>query len=817
MSDYLDPNSEELLRDFFEEAQLQVDLMEQNVLVLENDPTDKDSVDELFRAAHTLKGGAATVQMVELSQFTHVVEDVLDEVRSGNIEMTAVVVDIILPAIDVIKLMLEARLEGSVYEDTDVIEEARSKLHGLLSGEVAAAAPPPQSQKKPDKKESATDSSSVAGDFMTEYEIYELFEHAGKGNTVYRVRVDFDESALMNTVGGIQVYSILKKLGIILKTNPDFESLNEDVFHPSVYYYITSEESVENILSRVTISDVTVGNDIVEITEGMVEDILKGNKIADAATPYITSPAPEAKEESSYVPASTGHSDSAESDNLFGDEEESLKEVFSEVPATSGVDDSKKIKKPQQGKKEVSSSILRVDSRKIDNLLNMVSEAVINKSTINKVMVDLGMVQSDFVSIASMMEFDMRNLVDTLPDVAKSIAEGKNARDVMDEYRARFTNVLSSYNQFSSKLKKSVNDLKNVSQKLSVNTGNLQEGIMKIRMVPISSIFARFPRLVRDLSHSLNKQVDLRMEGEDTELDKSVIEDLLDPLIHVVRNSIDHGIETPDKRRSAGKNPAGSILLKASNEGSMILIEISDDGAGIDKAKVLKKAVERGLIPNEQALSSESEIFDLLYEPGFSTAQKVTNVSGRGVGMDVVKTQIEKLKGSIVMSSTPGQGTKTSIRLPLTLAIIQGLLVQSGPEVYSIPVSSVIDSHRISKDSIRTVDSYEVFNVRNEVVFLVRLSQLFGIKTENKQSHSYVVIVGTEERKIGLVVDRLIGEEDVVIKPLKDDFSNTPGIAGATILGDGKVSLIIDVTQLLDMGAIRQIETKQKEEFLIGS
>lgn len=811
MSDYLDPNSEELLRDFFEEAQLQVDLMEQNVLVLENDPTDKESVDELFRAAHTLKGGAATVQMDELSQFTHVVEDVLDEVRSGNIEMTAIVVDIILPAIDVIKLMLEARLEGAVYEDDEVIEGARSKLHNLLSGEIAVAAP--QSQKKPDvKKDSATDSSSVADDFMTEYEIYELFEHAGKGNVVYRVRVDFDESALMNTVGGIQVYSILKKLGVILKTNPDFESLNEDVFHPTVYYYITTEESVDHILSRVTISDVTVDNDIIEITESMVEEILKGNKIPDAATPYIaTTP------DSALAPVEVSAPAVVDADEFFADEDESLKEVFSDVTASSNSDDVKKLKKAQQGKKEISSSILRVDSRKIDNLLNMVSEAVINKATINKVMVDLGAIQSDFVSIASMMEFDMRNLVETLPDVAKAIAEGKNARDVMDEYKARFANVMSSYNQFSSKLKKSVNDLKNVSQKLSVNTGNLQEGIMKIRMVPISSIFGRFPRLVRDLSHSLNKQVDLRMEGEDTELDKSVIEDLLDPLIHVVRNSIDHGIESPATRSSMGKNPTGKILLKASNEGSMILIEISDDGAGIDKTKVLKKAVERGLIPNEQTLSSDSEIFDLLYEPGFSTAQKVTNVSGRGVGMDVVKTQIEKLKGSIIMSSAPGQGTKTSIRLPLTLAIIQGLLVQAGSEVYSIPVSSVIDSHRISKDSIRTVDSYEVFNVRNEVVFLVRLSQLFGIKSENKQSHSYVVIVGTEERKIGLVVDRLIGEEDVVIKPLKDDFSNTPGIAGATILGDGKVSLIIDVTQLLDMGVIRQIETKQKEEFLIGS
>lgn len=796
MSDYLDPNNAELLRDFFEEAQLQIDLMEQNVLVLENDPSDKESVDELFRAAHTLKGGAATVQMDELAQFTHIVEDVLDEVRSDNIEMNATVVDIILPAIDVIKLMLAARTEGDVYDDAQAISEAQNKLKDLLSGQVADLAP--QSQTGPTQNSSVAGEAkpfSVADEFSSEYEFLELFENAGTGNPVYRIRVDFDETALMNTVGGIQVYSILKNIGVILKTIPDFEALNEDVFHPSVSYFITTSESVEYVRKRVTITDVTVGNDILELHEQMVE----GMNQQEVDTPEVVVTSTSTSSVNDDLPISKG----------IQDEDAGVSEI--QVVSQSSSKAKKSI-----AKKDVGSSILRVDSRKIDNLLNMVSEAVINKSTINKVMIDLGAVQTDFVSVEKTIEYDMRSMIETIPDLARSLSEGKDYRDIVSDFQERLSKIVSSYSQFSSKLKKSVNDLKNASQKLSINTGNLQEGIMKIRMVPISSIFSRFPRLIRDLSHSLGKQIELVMEGEDTELDKSVIEDLLDPLIHIVRNSVDHGIELPSVRSANGKSAVGTVKLRASNEGSMILIEISDDGAGIDTAKVLKKAVERGLIPNENALNTDTEIFDLLYEPGFSTASQITNVSGRGVGMDVVKTQIEKLKGNIIMSSTLGKGTKTSIRLPLTLAIIQGLLVQVGNEVYSIPATSVIDSHRINKSDIKFVDSYEVFNVRDEVIFLVRLEQLFQIQnTNNSAEHSYVVIVGSEERKIGLVVDRLLGEEDVVIKPLRDDFSNTPGIAGATILGDGKVSLIIDVTQLLDMGTIHQIESRQREGLLV--
>lgn len=809
MSDYLDPNNEELLRDFFEEAQLQVDIMEQNILVLENDSSDRDSVDELFRAAHTLKGAAATVQMDELTEFTHIVEDVLDEVRNDTIEVTESVVDIILIAIDVIKLMLEARLEGSVYDDGDDVEAATLKLKHLLNGEVAAIA----AQNALNADNSEASELDAVEDSITEYEVYELFENAGKGNPVYRVRVGFDEHALMNTVGGIQIYSILKNTGVVLKTNPDFESLNDDFYHAVVFYYITTDEPIETIRERVYISDVTTGSQVIQVTEQIIDQIVSQaedsveNRNNEMNTPDVELNVNVAEFENTVIEETNNNSFVESSAVVVEPTQGSIVPV--KTPTKGFV--SKKSKKTQS-KKDLS-SILRVDSRKIDNLLNMVSEAVINKSTINRVTVDLADVQSEFQTILSSMDFEIRTMIDSIPELSRQIVEGRDSREVVEQYKEKFEESISAYNGFESRLKKSVTDLKNASQKLSINTGNLQEGIMKIRMVPISNIFSRFPRLVRDLSHSLDKNIQLVLQGEDTELDKSVIEDLLDPLIHCVRNSIDHGIESPAERSRNGKSDEGTITLKASNEGSMILIEVIDDGKGINPAQIIKKAVEKGLIANDAAIS-ENEVYDLLFEPGFSTAEKVTNVSGRGVGMDVVKTQIEKLKGSIVVTSNQGVGTRISIRLPLTLAIIQGLLVRVGQEVYSIPVTSVVDSHRISQEDIKMVDSYEVFNVRNEVVFLTRLNKLFQIPGTEEKRHKYVVIVGSAEKKMGLIVDALIGEEDVVIKPLKDEFSNTPGIAGATILGDGKVSLIIDVTQLLELGAIKQIQSRQRIDVL---
>ena len=362
-------------------------------------------------------------------------------------------------------------------------------------------------------------------------------------------------------------------------------------------------------------------------------------------------------------------------------------------------------------------------------------------------------------------------------------------------------------------MKAAVTKFKSSSQNLGRISGELQEGVMKIRMVPISQIFSRFPRVVRDLSRDLNKNVQLVIEGEDTELDKSVVEDLLDPIMHCVRNSLDHGVESPDARKKLGKPEQGTLLLKASNEGNMIVIEVADDGHGIDVEAVKQKAVERGILHPNKSLT-DIEAFQLVFAPGFSTSKTISSVSGRGVGLDVVKTHIEKLNGTVMVESEPNVGTRFIIKLPLTLAIIQGLLIRVGDEVYSIPITSVIESHRVKPDEINRIDNYEVFNVRDEVYSLLRLNRLFGITSAetDDDGYNYIVVVGTEEKKVGLMVDSLIGEESVVIKPLKDQFTNSPGIAGASILGDGSVSLIIDVAQLLELGLKQEMQARERRE-----
>jgi two-component system chemotaxis sensor kinase CheA len=405
----------------------------------------------------------------------------------------------------------------------------------------------------------------------------------------------------------------------------------------------------------------------------------------------------------------------------------------------------------------------------------------------------------------------IKSLFDKLPDYLDSIQQGRSVKDIRKEMSEEYGDMFTLFDGFETSVKTNMGKFRSTSQNLGRITGELQEGVMRIRMVPISQIFSRFPRLVRDLSKSLNKKINLVIEGEETELDKSVIEDLLDPIMHSVRNSIDHGIESVEERKAAGKPEEGMVLLKATNEGNMIVIEISDDGKGIDVEAVKAKAVERGLIsPNK--LLTDVEAFNLIFEPGFSTARQITSISGRGVGLDVVRRQIDKLNGTVTVSSERGKGTKFTIKLPLTLAIIQGLLVRVGTEIYSIPITSVIESLRIKPEDIKMIDNYEVFNIRNDVISLLRLNRLFGIKTEEQVDYNFIVIVGSAEKKMGFMVDSLIGEEDVVIKPLRDQFTNSPGIAGASILGDGSVSLIIDVGQLLELGLRREMENRRVRE-----
>ncbi len=764
MSDYLDPANEELLKDFFMEAQAQVDILERNILVLENDTRNKDAIDEIFRAAHTLKGNSAAVEMYEISEFTHVMEDLLDEIRSDKIEIDSEVIDVLLEAIDVVKLMIENRINGDIYKDD--ISEIKATLESLMKEDRKAAPVKTVSEKSsPDEK-------------LSEYEVLELREGVEKGEKLVDLEVYFNEDNPMNSIGGIQVFAKLKEMVKVLSTKPDFDKLYEDNFFPVVDYFIATDRDIEEIKRKAMISEV-----VDDIKVSFIDHFDENDETVEEKK-YIKSeqkPAAEKKK-------------TAEKKEIKKEESEEKIQIAAAVDS-----EEKEIKKEEKKvaakTKTSESTILKVDSKRIDSLLNLVSETVINKATFNQISTQFLGILDDLQLNYNLMNENFYNSFESTKNYLKNESDYKELKkEILPEYEKNKKEIQRIENE----LKNSITKLVNTSQNFGRITNELHESVLQIRMVPISQIFSRFPRLVRDVSKKLDKKINLIIEGEDTELDKSVIEQLLDPLIHCVRNSMDHGIEVPEKRIQNGKNEEGTIVLRAKNEGNMILIEISDDGNGIDVETVKEKAIANGIIHPGKKLT-DIEAFNLIFEPGFSTAKEVTDISGRGVGLDVVKRQIEKLNGSVSVWSERGNGSIFSIRLPLTLAIIQGLLVRVGVEIYAIPITSVIESQRIFNSDIKILDNYEVFNVREDVVSLIRLNRLFGIKTGEEKSTHYTVVVGSSDKKMGLMVDQLIGEEDVVIKPLKDKYTNVPGIAGATILGDGQVSLILDINQLLEL------------------
>ena len=829
MSDYLDPNNQELLKDFFAEARSQVDALEQNILVLENDPANRDAVDEIFRAAHTLKGGAGTVEMTELASFTHVVEDLLDAIRSDAVKVSEGVIDSLLAGIDIIKAMLDSRSDGEPYTGDTSAELGRlASFIPARKGSKTAAAQAPAAKapaaapavqatslaaKAPAPQAPATGASG-----LTEYEILEMREAAGTDRSVYLLTVAFDESNIMNTVSPIHVFAALRDCGTVLKTEPDFETLYEDEFQPVVKYYIASAKTADELERIANIPEVVTSVAVAGVAmdgPGTAPAVkpAAGTTVAKAPAAEPAKPTDAPPQAARPAPPVTGGQKAATEvkeaiKNSAGVETTAANAA---PGAAAGEEAEDKEEKVHEGRKasQQSGSILRVDSRRIDNLLNLVSETVINKATFNQISTQFGDIQGGFASSQGQFREKLKDLFDELPDYLAAIEGGRSVKEIKKEVTEKYGSLYSTFDSFESEFKTNVAKFRSTAQNLGRITSELQEGVMRIRMVPISQIFSRFPRLVRDLSKSLSKRVNLVIEGEDTELDKSVIEDLLDPLMHAVRNALDHGVENVEERKAAGKSEEGTILLRASNEGNMILIEIADDGKGIDIDAVRNKAIDRGIIHPSKALT-ELESFNLIFEPGFSTAAAITNLSGRGVGLDVVKRQIEKLNGTVTVSSQRGKGTKFTIKLPLTLAIIQGLLVRVGRETYSIPITSVIESHRIKPSEIKMIDNYEVFNVRSDVVSLLRLNRLFRIQTDERGDYCFVVIVGTSEKRVGLMVDSLIGEEDVVIKPLHDQFTNSPGIAGASILGDGSVCLIIDVSQLLELGQKKELEERQR-------
>ena len=588
MSDYLDVNNEELLKDFFAEADQQVETLESNILVIENDPTNHEAIDEIFRAAHTLKGGSATVEMNELSSFTHVVEDLLDEIRSDKVQITEPVVDILLSSIDIIKTMLEERSNGSVYQEDvqPTIDTLRSFIPadsgnkkkkkkpsgGLMA---AAAVPAPAAPAK-------TETANVDMPALSEYELLEMKEACTDGAKLWCVSVVFDESNPMNSVGGIQVFAVLKNHGSVLRTIPDFDDLYEDEFHQNVYYYIATKETGAQLVEASTLTDVTLSSNAIALNGSEVV------RSAPAAAPAAQAAAPVAEEKPAAASESAEKADAPKA------------AAPAKKPAAAGSGHAS------------SGSVLRVDSKRIDYLMNLVSETVITKAAFNQAAILIGDLQNQLQSIEGDYKEKIHRLLDQVPKMVDSVQNGTTVKEVKAQINENFGDLFSMFDGFDAAFKTTASKFRSSTQNLGRVAGELQEGVMKIRMVQINQIFSRFPRVVRDLSRDLNKKIKLVIEGEETELDKAVVEDLLDPIMHCVRNSVDHGVEHPEDRLEAGKPEEGTVTLRASNEGNMIVIEIIDDGAGIDVEKVRNKAIERGLIhPNK--IISDHDAYQLIF------------------------------------------------------------------------------------------------------------------------------------------------------------------------------------------------------------
>ena len=794
MSDFID---EELLKEWFEEAYELIDKIEESLLVLESNTSDSEAIDSLFRAAHTLKGGSATVQFLEISHFTHTMEDAMDEIRNGAVKVSSGIVDVLLRALDIIKEMVAARAQSNVYSEN--FDETLNELKKIAEHSVDETPQKKTSTQNIVEKEEVVvekKEETANGDEIFEFGEYDLME-IKQGNTenlpMWQITVDFNEDNPMRTVGGIQVFTSLRDAGTVLKTVPDFDSLYSDEFYQSVIYIVATSESKERLQEMIELPDMTKEINILPFS---IDNIDSAEQEVPVVETQVTPQKVDIKDVLSMYIENTEEEPVSAVAEVAKDVKRNQDEVKKKTSA-SAIKDTK----------NVASSVLRVDSSRIDELLNLVSEIVINKATFNQLAIKYYESIETFSTMMNVFKDKNKHFSGLLAHNTGS----NNIESLKNEYQKDIAAFTTQFDSFLNGYKEIVEKFRSTSQSLDRISSDLREGVMRVRMIQIKQVFSRFPRLVRDLSRDLHKEIDLVMEGEETEVDKAMLDDLSDPLIHMIRNAVDHGMETPEERLAAGKSVPGMVKLKAANEGNLISIYISDDGRGINPESVRKRAIERKIISADKQLS-EQDTFALLFEPGFSTADKITSVSGRGVGLDVVKKNIEKMSGTVRITSVPGKGTTFIIKLPLTLAIIQGLMVRVQSEIYVLPISSVIESIRISPQEIKSIDNYEVINVRNEVLSLLRLSRLFNLKKSEDLESYFVVIVGINDKKMGLLVDSLIGEEDIVIKPLKDKYTSTPGIAGATVLGDGTVSLILDVSQIVELGMKQEQENQQNRK-----
>jgi two-component system chemotaxis sensor kinase CheA len=638
------------------EAAEHLQSMNEALLNLEKDPENSETINVMFRAAHTLKGMSATMGYTNIKELTHEMENLMDSVRKNEMKLDNAAIDILFEGLDTLEKMAEAPENCSQFDISGLIRKI-----SLLSKRETGAKAIGQKETPVTEYEGVTPDSSKAGNTGK--------EKVEDGCTILDITVTLHESCVLKSARSTVVMRNLSELGEIIETHPSIKEIEDEKFDREFRIVVSTKEEPPKLEKSIM--------NISEIAK--VE--IKAHEGTHAKAKV---------EEKSCNP-------------------ESNKTAIKSVQS------------------------VRVSIERLDSLMNLVGELIINKIRL--------------MQLATVHKLD-----------------------VLEE-------ALASLNRL---------------------TNELQEEIMASRMVPIEQIFNRFPRMVRDLAKKEGKEIDLVLEGGDIELDRTVLDEIGDPLVHILRNCVDHGIETPENRKQAGKNPRGTIRLIARREKNHVVIEATDDGKGMDPQKFKETAVRKGLLTQEEAAKlSDNDAINLSFMPGFSTAEKVTDVSGRGVGMDVVRTKIGSMGGSIKLESAKGSGTKIILKLPLTVAIIHSLMVKVGRDVYAIPIANVIRDLAIKKDQIKTIKGEEVILIRGEVLPIVRLRKLFGIDT-NGSEDLLVVVVERGGSNVGLVVDQVIGQQEVILKNLENHIlKGVRGFAGATILGEGNVALILDVGTLL--------------------
>ena len=690
---------------FIDESEEHLQTLSDCIMVLEKEPDNKDTINEVFRAAHSLKGMAGTMGFKRMQHLTHDMENVFQEVRSDHIKVTSGMIDLLFKCLDALEGYVD-NIKSTSDEGTEDNEVIIKELNDFIA--KTEGAEETGNTETSEAKEAAPESTQEekAGQEkieLTKDEKKAIREAESNGQHIYVMTVHIQKDCLLKAARAFLVFKAVEDFGQILVYRPSSQDIEDEKFEFEFSFFLASEESEDKI--------VAAAKAVSEIEKVDAEEIHLDEYVKEAEA-QEEQQAKEATAEQKEAPAETP------------------KAAEKKAPAANA--------KKQTNAKPVTGRTVRVDIEKLDALMNQVSELIIAKNSL--------------VSISSNESGEYQN---------QSFHE-------QIEYLERITT-------------------------------NLHESVMKVRMVPIESVVNKFPRMIRDLSRKLGKKMELYMTGEDTELDRTVVDQIGDPLQHLLRNSADHGLEDNATRVERGKPEVGSIFLKAFQEGNNVIIEVGDDGNGIDVAAVRDKAVERGVITAEQAENmSQKEIINILFLPSFSMAKKITDISGRGVGLDVVKSNIEALGGDVEVRTQLGEGTTFIVRLPLTLAIIQALMVEIRDEKYAIALGSISNIESIPVNEIKYVQAQEVIHLRGAVIPLIRLDQVLDMEEKQEEPENLtVVIVKKGDSLAGLVVDNLIGQQEIVIKSLGKYINNNKIISGATILGDGEVALILDVNTLM--------------------